>query len=103
MMRKIIALLSLFIFFLAVPQVLFAQDERETEARAELDNKKQKSEEEIRRLMTKRHLAGQSKETRKRIKRSLREAERRKKGKNPQPWYDGVFRRRQGKKRKKNS
>ena len=103
MIRKIIALLSLFIFFLAVPQVLFAQDERETEARAELDNKKQKSEEEIRKLMTKRHLAGQSKETRKRIKRSLREAERRKKGKNPQPWYDGVFRRRQGKKRKKNS
>jgi len=26
-MRKIIALLSLFIFFLAVPQALFAQDE----------------------------------------------------------------------------
>lgn len=102
-MRKIIGLLGLFIFLLAVPQASFAQDERETEARAELDNKKQKSEEEIRKLMTKRHLAGQSKETRKRIKRSLREAERRKKGKSPQPWYDGIFRRKQGKKRKKNS
>jgi hypothetical protein len=103
MMRKIIALLGLFTFLLAVPQASIAQDERETEARAELDNKKQKSEEEIRKLMTKRHLAGQSKETRKRIKRSLREAERRKKGRSPQPWYDGMFRRKQGKKRKKNS
>ncbi len=43
MMRKIIALLGLFTFLLAVPQASIAQDERETEARAELDNKKQKS------------------------------------------------------------
>ena len=43
----------------------------------------------------------QQKETRKRIKRSLREAERRKKGKHPEPWWDRWFSGKQQKKRRK--
>lgn len=71
--------------------------------RKELDKDKNKSQDEIRKELKKRHLAGQSKETRKRIKRSRREAERRKKGKNPHPWWERMFRKKRKKKRKKKS
>lgn len=86
---------------MAIPENSFAQDEREKKAVEEKDKKKEKSQDEIRKELMKRHLAGQSKDTRKRMKRAKREAERRMKGKHPQPWWDRWFSRKQQTKRRK--
>lgn len=94
---------SIFGFFLMsiTPNISFGQKAVE---KAEKNKKKnQKSQEELQKKLIKRHLKIQDKETRKRIKRSKREAERRKKGKAPVPWYRRIFERKQSKKRSKTS
>jgi len=63
--------------------------------------KQKKSQEQSEEEGKKRHLAIQDKATRKRIKRSLKEAERRKEGKTPVPWYKRMFRKKPKKKRYK--
>mgnify|MGYP003688938243 CR=1 FL=1 len=99
--KKIIKLVSLFLLLLSVPTNSLAQDERETEARKDLDNKKTTDQGELRKELIKKHRAGQTKETRKRIKRSKREAKRRKQGKNPVPWWNRMFRSKKRKKKRK--
>lgn len=100
-MKKLSALLLFLFVMCAIPQNGFAQDERETEAREKIDKKKEKSQDEIRKELIKRHLKGQSKETRKRMKRAKREAERRKKGLHPKPWWERMFGTKKKSKRKK--
>jgi hypothetical protein len=103
-LKKIIKLVCLFLLLLSVPISTYAQDERETKARADLDNKKTTDQDQLRKELIKKHRAGQTKETRKRIKRSKREAKRRKQGRNPVPWWDRIFRSKKRKtKRKKRS
>jgi hypothetical protein len=102
--KKIIKLVSLFLLLLSIPTTTYGQDERETKARKDLDNKKTTDQDGLRKELIKKHRAGQTKETRKRIKRSKREAKRRKQGKNPVPWWDRMFRSKKRKtKRKKRS
>lgn len=93
----------LFGFFLMsiTPQVSFGQ--KAVEKAEKNKEKHKKSQEEIQKELIKRHLKIQDKETRKRIKRSKREAERRKKGKPPVPWYRRIFQHKQSKKRSKKS
>lgn len=99
--KKYFKILSLFALLLSVPTDSFGQDEREKKVRKELDDKKTTNQDELRAELIKRHRAGQSKETRKRIKRSKREAKRRKKGKNPVPWWERMFRSNKRKKKRK--
>ena len=105
-----------FSFFLKVASVMFflmfvstpssAQDEKEKKALEKAEDRKTemnggKTQDEIREELIKRHRSGQSKETLKRMKRSKREAERRKKGKNPKPWWERMFRKKRRKKKRK--
>lgn len=80
----------LFFFIVGFVNTGYSQT-KEIEKQEKRQEKQKKSQEEIEKEGKKRHLAIQDKETRKRMKRSLREAERRKKGKNPIPWYRRVF------------
>ena len=96
--KRIIKYVSLFLLLLSIPVNTYGQDEREVKARKDLDDKKSSDQEGLRKELIKKHRAGQTKETRRRIKRSKREAKRRKQGKNPIPWWDRIFR---SKKRKK--
>jgi hypothetical protein len=66
---------------------------KEIEKQEKRQKKKKGGQEQAEKELYERHLSIQKKETRKRIKRSLKEAERRKKGKNPNPWYERMFRR----------
>jgi hypothetical protein len=63
--------------------------------------KQAKGQEQMEEEGKKRHFEIQDKATRKRMKRSLKEAERRKKGKTPVPWYKRMFRKKSKKKRYK--
>ena len=102
--KKIIQLISLFILLLSIPVNSYAQDERETKARSDLDQKKSSDQDGLRKELIKKHRAGQTKETIRRIKRSKREAKRRKQGRNPIPWWDRMFRfQKRKKKRRKRS
>lgn len=98
---KYLKLFTFAVFFFAAAQPSIAQDERERKVKREMDNKKNTSQEELREELIKRHRAGQTKETRKRIKRSKREAKRRKQGKNPVPWWERMFRRKKHRKKRK--
>lgn len=102
--KKIIKLISLFLLLLSIPATSYAQDEREKKARNDLDEKKSSDQGGLRKELIKKHRAGQTKETIRRIKRSKREAKRRKQGRNPIPWWDRVFRfKKRKKKRRKRS
>ena len=102
--KKIIKLISLFLLLLSIPATSYAQDEREKKARNNLDEKKSSDQDGLRKELIKKHRAGQTKETIRRIKRSKREAKRRKQGRNPIPWWDRVFRfKKRKKKRRKRS
>ena len=102
--KKIIKLISLFLLLLSIPATSYAQDEREKKARNNLDEKKSSDQDGLRKELVKKHRAGQTKETIRRIKRSKREAKRRKQGRNPIPWWDRVFRlKKRKKKRRKRS
>ena len=90
----------LILFSLSITQVGNAQT-KEQEKQEKRQEKNKKSQEELEKEARKRHLEIQSKETRKRMKRSLREAERRKKGKNPIPWYRRIFQKKRRTKRYK--
>jgi len=98
---KYFKILSLFVLLLSIPTTSVAQDEREKKVRKDLDNKKTTDQDALRKELIKRHRSGQSKETRKRIKRSRREAKRRKQGKNPVPWWERMFRSNKRKKKRK--
>ena len=100
-MKRRIVIFGLLSLFLNFPQTSFSQDSKERQAVDELNKQKEKSQEEVEKELVNRHLKIQKKATRKRIKRSLREAERRKKGKHPQPWWDRWFNSKQQKKRRK--
>ncbi len=100
-MKKRILIFGLLALLLNLPQISFSQDAKERKAVSELNKQKEKSQEEVEKELVNRHLKIQQKATRKRIKRSLREAERRKKGKHPQPWWDRWFNSKQQKKRRK--
>ncbi|MFT6716851.1 MAG: nicotinamide riboside kinase [Saprospiraceae bacterium] len=90
----------LFMFlFVNVPQI--SAQTKEIKKQEKRQEKHKKSQEQLEKEGKKRHLEIQDKETRKRMKRSLKEAERRKKGKNPVPWYRRVFRKKPKKKRYK--
>ncbi len=93
--------IHLMCIFIVFPEIAFSQDVKERKAVDEINKKKQQSQEEVEKELIKGHLKIQQKATRKRIKRSLREAERRKKGKSPYPWWDRWFNRKQQKKRRK--
>ena len=81
------------------PNVTYGQ---KSEKKVEKNKEKQKkSQEQLQKEGIKRHLKIQDKETRKRIKRSRREAERRKKGKPPVPWYRRMFQHKHNKRRSK--
>ena len=102
--KKIIKLISLFLLLISIPVTSHAQDERETKARNNLDEKKSSDQDGLRKELIKKHRAGQTKETIRRIKRSKREAKRRKQGRNPIPWWDRMFRvKKRKKKRRKRS
>jgi hypothetical protein len=98
---KYLKILSLFVLLLSIPITSPAQDEREKKVRQDLDNKKITNQDQLRSELIKRHRAGQTKETRKRIKRSKREAKRRKQGKSPVPWWERIFRSNKRKKKRK--
>ena len=100
-MKKRILIFGLLALLLNLPQISFSQDAKERKAVSELNKQKEKSQEEVEKELVNRHLKIQQKATRKRIKRSLREAERRKKGKHPQPWWDRWLNSKQQKKRRK--
>ena len=102
--KKLIKFISIFLLLLSIPASSYAQDERETKARNDLDEKKSSDQDGLRKELIKKHRAGQTKETIRRIKRSKREAKRRKQGRNPIPWWDRVFRfKKRKKKRRKRS
>ena len=100
-MKKRILIFGLLALLLNLPQISFSQDAKERKAVSDLNKQKEKSQEEVEKELVNRHLKIQQKATRKRIKRSLREAERRKKGKPPRPWWERRFKRKQQKKRRK--
>ncbi len=89
-----------FILLVAATPQAFSQT-KEIEKQEKRQKKHKKSQEQLEKEGAKRHLEIQDKATRKRIKRSLKEAERRKKGKNPVPWYRRMFRQKPKKKRYK--
>lgn len=95
------------IYFFLICSVLFfnmptaMSQTKEIRKQEKRQEKQHKSAEQAEKEGKKRHLEIQSKETRKRMKRSLREAERRKKGKNPVPWYRRMFQRKPKKKKYK--
>lgn len=97
---KILFKLFLLVTFLVLPKISLCQDSKERKAVKEINKKKEKSQEEVERELIQRHLKLQQKKTRKTIKKSLREAERRKKGKPPRPWWNRRFNRKQHKKRR---
>ena len=80
-MKKRILIFGLLALLFHLPQTSFSQDSKERQAVDELNKQKAKSQEEVEKELVNRHLKIQKRATRKRIKRSLREAERRKKGK----------------------
>ena len=90
----------LLLFILGTGSTGYSQT-KEIEKQEKRQEKKKKSQDEIEKEGKKRHLEIQDKETRKRMKRSLREAERRKKGKNPVPWYRRIFKKKTKTKRYK--
>lgn len=88
------------VFFFGAVNATYAQT-KEIEKQEKRQEKQKKSQEEAEKEAKERHLAIQDKATRKRMKRSLREAERRKKGKNPIPWYRRIFKKKKKTKRYK--
>ena len=100
-MNKQILIFGLLSLLLNLPHISFSQDVKERKALSELKKQEEKSQEEVEKELINRHLKIQQKTTRKRIKRSLREAERRKRGKHPQPWWDRWLNSKQQKKRRK--
>lgn len=96
-MKRTNLCILLFVLFLSgAPSAVYGQT-KAIEEQEKRQKKQKKSSEKAEEEARERHLKIQDKETRKRMKRSLKEAERRKKGKNPVPWYRRIF----NKKRKK--
>lgn len=95
-----IAFFSLFVLSVT-PQVGFAQ---KAVKKAEKNKEKQKkSQEEVEEELKKRHLQIQDRKTRVRMKKSAKEADRRKRGLHPEPWFHRVFRGKRTKRRSKTS
>ena len=74
---------------------------KQVEKQEKKQKKHKKTQEELEKEAIKRHKKIQTKAVQKRMKRSLREAERRKKGKNPIPWYSRIFPKKRKKRRYK--
>ena len=91
MKLKKITLLISFLFLSIIVSPVYSQT-KEIDKQEKRQEKKKGNQADAEKELSKRHLSIQQKETRKRIKRSLKEAERRKKGKNPNPWYERIFR-----------
>jgi hypothetical protein len=90
----------LFTFLMVnIPQV--SAQTKQIKKQEKRQEKQKKSQEQLEEEGKEHHFSIQDKETRKRMKRSLKEAERRKKGKSPVPWYKRIFRKKPKKKRYK--
>lgn len=94
-----IACFALFVIAI-VPQT--AQAQTKGQKKAEKNKKEQKkSQEEVEAELKKRHLRIQDRKTRVRMKKSAKEADRRKRGLHPEPWFHRVFRGKRSKRRSK--
>ncbi|MCX6182582.1 MAG: hypothetical protein NT150_11720 [Bacteroidetes bacterium] len=93
--KKLITILSL-VFFISISTSVHAQSSSEKK-QEERKKKRKSSAEDAEKEIKERHLKMQDKEVQKRMKRSLKEAERRKKNKKPPFWEDwGKHKRKKG-------